>query len=220
MVLGDAFRTLVAVALSARTRDEQVLRLLPDLFEAFPTADELAAASVPHIESKIDTIGMYRQKARNLKKMAQVLVDQHGGCVPQTIDELTSLAGVGRKTASVVLLACFGEPAIAVDTHVHRVTNRLGWVKTKTPEQTEMALRQVVPRSMWRIVNQVFVKFGRYVCIPGRPRCWMCPIQADCPYKNKMLEVPTDALLIRQDIMRREDKLEADRQAVAAYGKS
>lgn len=220
MELGDAFRTLVAVMLSARTRDEQVLKLLPGLFEAFPTAETLAAASVPHIESKINTIGMYRQKAKNLKKMTQMLVDQHGGCVPQTMDELTALAGVGRKTASVVLLACFGEPAIAVDTHVHRVTNRLGWVKTKTPEKTEMALRAVVPRAMWRIVNQVFVKFGRYVCIPGRPRCWMCPIQADCPYKNKALREPKEALMIREDIKRREDKLEADRQAVAAYGKS
>ncbi len=222
MELGDPFRTLVAVMLSARTRDEQVLKLLPGLFESFPTVERLATATVLQIESRINTIGMYRQKAKNLKAMAERLVRAEGaerGVVPRTMEGLTELPGVGRKTASVVLLACFGEPAIAVDTHVHRVTNRLGWVKTNAPGKTEMALRQVVPKSMWRSVNQVFVKFGRYVCIPGRPRCWMCPIQADCPYKNKMLVPPKEADLIREANKRREDKLEADRQAVADYGK-
>jgi len=214
MELGDPYRTIVAVILSARTRDEQVLKLLPKFFEAFPTPQKLAAATAPQIESKINTIGMYRQKARNIRAMAKQLVDEFGGTVPKTMDELVSLPGVGRKTASVVLVACFDRAAIAVDTHVFRVTNRLGWVKTKTPEKTEAALLDIVPTELQRSVNQVFVKFGRYICIGGRPRCWMCPVREHCAYKNKNLVAPKDAEEIRADLKRRERELETLREAV------
>lgn len=214
MELGDPYRTLTAVMLSARTRDEQVLKLLPGFYKAFPTAKKLAAADVPAIEARINTIGMYRQKARNLRAMAQSLVADFGGRVPETMEELVSLRGVGRKTASVVLVVCFRKPAIAVDTHVHRVTNRLGWVKAKTPEKTEAALLRIVPTDVMRVVNQVFVKFGRYVCIPGRPRCWACPIKDFCAYQNKNLIPPKDADAVLADIDRREAELERLREAV------
>lgn len=211
---GDPYRTLVAVILSARTRDEQVLKLLPGFFKAFPAPQKLAKADQTAVESKINTIGMYRQKARNIRAMAQSLVTDFGGRVPASMDELVSLRGVGRKTASVVLVACFGQRAIAVDTHVHRVTNRLGWVRTKTPEATERALLGLVPPDVMRIVNQVFVKFGRYLCIPGKPRCWDCPVRAQCAYPKKNLVPPKDADAIRADIERRERELENLRRSV------
>lgn len=208
MDIGNPYQTLVGVILSARTRDEQVLKLMPGLFKAYPTPEKLAKASVADIQKKINTIGMYRQKAKNLKSMATDLVEKFDGEVPKTMEELTSLAGVGRKTASVVLVASFKQPAIAVDTHVHRVTNRLGWVKTNTTEKTEKALLKIIPPKIMWIVNRVFVKFGRYVCIPGKPRCWMCPIQKDCAFTGKNLEAPKNAEAIREDIESRERILE------------
>ncbi len=217
MELGDPYRTIVGVVLSARTRDEQVLKLLPEFFRAFPFFAKLAQASVRDVDAKIATIGLHKQKAKNLVGLAQSIEQNFEGMVPGTMEKLLSLPGVGRKTASVVLASCFGQPAIAVDTHVHRVTNRLGWVKTKTPEKTEAALLKIVPMKLMRLVNQVFVKFGRYICIPGRPRCWMCPIQKQCAFKNKNLVAPKNAVVIRVDMVRREDSLEQLRQSV--YGK-
>ncbi len=216
MELGGSYRTLVGVILSARTRDEQVLKTLPDFFAAFPTVQKLAAASEKDIQAKVNTIGLYRNKAKSLKAMAQGVASRFDGTVPTTMEDLTSLAGVGRKTASVILVACCNVPAIAVDTHVHRVTNRIGWVKTKTPAKTEKVLLGIVPPRLMRIVNRVFVKFGRYICIPGRPRCWMCPIRGACRYQYKNLTPPKDADAIREDIERRENELERLRKTVIA----
>lgn len=217
MELGDPYRTIVGVVLSARTRDEQVLKLLPEFFRTFPFFARLAQASVKDVNAKIATIGMHRQKAKNLVALAQSIEQNFEGMVPSKMDDLVSLTGVGRKTASVVLVSCFDQPAIAVDTHVHRVTNRLGWVRTKTPEKTETALLKIVPTNLMRVVNQVFVKFGRYICIGGRPRCWMCPIQKHCAFKQKNLVAPKNAELIKRDIAKRESDLETLRQSV--YGK-
>lgn len=214
MELGEPYRTIVGVILSARTRDEQVLKLLPGFFKAFPTVQKLAAADQKTVESKVGTIGMYRQKAKNIRAMAKLVATKHMGVVPRTMEELVELPGVGRKTASVVLVACFDTPAIAVDTHVLRVTNRLGWVNAKTPVKAEAALLKIVPRDIMRTVNQVFVKFGRYVCIPGKPRCWACPIKDRCAYKNKNLVAPKDADAVRADIERREQELERLRERV------
>lgn len=214
MEIGNPYQNLVAVMLSARTRDEQVLKLLPGFFALFPTVEKLAGGTIKRIEGKINMIGMYRQKAKNLKKMAGQVVRWKGGKVPQTMDELVSLAGVGRKTASVVLVASFNTPAIAVDTHVHRVTNRLGWVKTKTPQKTEEMLLRLVPDKMKNTVNQVFVKHGRYICI-SKPRCWACPVRDLCAFKNKNLNTPKNAQEILEEIKHREKRLEElRRQAV------
>lgn len=214
MEIGNPYQNLVGVMLSARTRDEQVLKLMPGFFSSFPTVEKLASATTKQIEHKINVIGMYRQKAKNLRSMAIDVVEKFDGKIPSTMDELVSLAGVGRKTASVVLVASFDTPAIAVDTHVQRVTNRLGWVKTKTPEKTEAALLALVPRAWHKTVNRVFVKHGRYICL-SKPRCWACPVRDVCAFKNKNLVAPKNAREILDDIDRREKRLDAlRRQAV------
>lgn len=213
MEIGTPYQSLVAILLSARTRDEQVLKLLPGFFKAFPTPAKLAKATEAKIQSKINTIGMYRQKAQYLKQMATRIVKVYKGKIPNTMEDLTSLAGVGRKTASVLLPYAFGKPAIAVDTHVHRVTNRLGWVKTKTPVKTEEALLNLIPESYHAVTNRVFVKLGRYVCI-SKPRCWMCPIRKHCQFKNKNLQVPKNADALIEDINAREDTLQSLRNSV------
>jgi endonuclease-3 len=212
--LGDPYCELVAVILSARARDEQVLDAMQTFFKRFPTVRDLAKAGREEIEAEIDSIGLFRQKAKYLQSMAQDVVDKHDGEIPETMDELVDLAGVGRKTASVVLVSSFNHPAIAVDTHVHRVANRLGWVDTDRPKQTEKALLEIVPKELWSTINRVFVKFGRYVCDSQSPRCWMCPFQEYCEYEPKNAEPPDDAGDVRQSLKDREAALESRRRQV------
>ncbi len=214
MEIGGAYHAVVAVALSARTRDEQVLKLLPGFFRAFPDVETLSKADEQFICSKINTIGMYRQKAKNLKKMALRVVEVFDGKIPGTMEELTSLAGVGRKTASVILPYIYGVPAIAVDTHVHRVTNRLGWVKAATPAATEKKLLKIIPLEQMKRVNEVFVKHGRYLCISA-PRCWACPLVDVCAFPKKNLIAPKNAEAILADVERREAELQRLRRAVS-----
>lgn len=211
MELGSPYQNLVAVMLSARTRDEQVLTLLPGFWKVFPTVQKLAVASTSQIESKINTIGMYKQKAKNLKKMALDVVQKFDGKIPSTMEELVSLAGVGRKTASVVLVCSFDKTAIAVDTHVFRVTNRLGWIRSKTVEDAERKLLDLVPPKYHQTVNRVFVKLGRYICIRS-PRCWACPVREQCVFKKKNLIAPKNASEILEGIDRREKILETLRE--------
>jgi endonuclease-3 len=176
---------LLATVLSARTRDEQVLKVYPKLRAAFPKLADLAAAEPRDIEKPLSEIGLYRAKARAMRGIASILLERHGGKVPRTREELVALPGVGRKTANCVLCYAFRIPAIAVDTHVHRIANRLGWVRTTDVEKTEAALMRLVPKDLWLHVNRVFVQFGRNVCIPGRPRCYACPIARLCAYPEK-----------------------------------
>jgi endonuclease-3 len=211
MELGSPYQNLVAVMLSARTRDEQVLKLLPGFWNAFSSVEKLSKATTSEIESKINTIGMYKQKAKNLKKMATDVVEKFDGKIPSTMDELVTLAGVGRKTASVVLVCSFDKTAIAVDTHVFRVTNRLGWVRSKTVEEAEQKLLDLVPSRYHQTVNRVFVKLGRYICIRS-PRCWACPVREPCAFKKKNLVLPKNAEEILADIDRRETVLETLRE--------
>jgi len=197
--IGTPYHMVVMVALSARTRDEQILKLAPEFFRSFPSVHDLAAADLGSITTSINTIGMYRQKAKNLKAMARMIIDEFNGEVPSTMEELVRLPGVGRKTASVILVAAFDVPAIAVDTHVHRVVNRLGWVKTKTVEATEQVLLRIIPKSMQPIVNRVFVPFGRSICI-AKPRCWACPLVNECAFAQKNLVPPSNAQKILDTI--------------------
>lgn len=206
--VGTPYHMIVMVALSARTRDEQILKLAPGFFQAFPTVHDLAAADLESITNAINTIGMFRQKARNLSQMAKLVVHEFGGEVPQTMDELVRLPGVGRKTASVILVAAFDTPAIAVDTHVHRVVNRLGWVKTKTVEATEQALLRIIPESMQPMVNRVFVPFGRTICI-AKPRCWACPLVNECAFANKNLIPPSNREKVLSTIQSMRDGIRA-----------
>jgi len=212
MELGSPYQNLVGVMLSARTRDEQVLKLMPGFWKVFPTVEKLATASIPQIEARINTIGMYRQKAKHLKRMAEDVVEKFNGQIPSTMEELTSLAGVGRKTASVVLVCSFDQKAIAVDTHVFRVTQRLGWLKAKTVEETEQKLLSLVPPAHHQTVNRVFVKLGRYVCIRS-PRCWACPVKDVCVFKKKNLVVPKNAEEVLEDMEKREQEVERLRKA-------
>ncbi len=201
--IGEPWKVLVLVILSARTKDEQVLRLAPRLFRRFDTIEKLAVADVAAITATINTIGMYKQKAKNLKGMAERVVQEFDGFVPSTMEDLMSLKGVGRKTASVVLSACFDVPAIAVDTHVFRVSKRLGWAKGKTVERVEEELCDAVPKKNWREINRVFVPFGRAICTPA-PRCWACSVKDLCAYKQKNLNVPANADAVLAAIAKRE----------------
>lgn len=178
---------LLATVLSARTRDEQVLKVYPKLRKRFSTLKSLASADPKSIAASIKEIGLFRAKARAMKGIAAALLARHAGKVPRTMEELVALPGVGRKTANCVLCYAYKIPSIAVDTHVQRVTNRLGWVKTTRPEDTEQALYRLIPNNLWLDVNHVFVKFGRTTCLPARPRCWMCPVAKWCQYQHKTL---------------------------------
>ncbi|MFH1078256.1 MAG: endonuclease III [Patescibacteria group bacterium] len=185
MDLGTPEDTLLGTLMSARTTDKQVLKMWPSFRRRFPTWQALAKADVTDIEDAIDTIGLYRSKAKAVNGLAKMILTDFGGTVPRTMEELTRLPGVGRKTASCVLSYAFGVPAIAVDTHVFRIARRLGWSRGRTPEQVERDLLSLVPKRLWEQVNRRFVHFGRDVCVGGTPRCWRCPVAASCAFSPK-----------------------------------
>lgn len=177
--------TLIATVLSARTRDEQVIKVYPGLRQAFPTLKDLGKASPEAIQKYILTVGFSHAKARYLKALANRLLEEHDGQVPRTMEQLIALPGVGRKTASCVLRYAFKLPAVAVDTHVFRVSRRLGWAKGGTPEKVEEELKAQIPQDLWREINRVMIPFGRDICKPGTPQCWRCPLASICAYKPK-----------------------------------
>jgi endonuclease III len=177
---GKPFETLVATVLSARTRDEVTEVVAKELLQRYPNPKALASADVREVERKIKRIGLYRTKSRRLVEIAKKLLSDHKGFVPNDLDALMKLPGVGRKTAGCVVVYAFGGVALPVDTHVHRISNRLGWVQTKTPEATEKALLRVVPKTWWPKVNDLLVAHGKNLCKPGRPLCDACPASKDC----------------------------------------
>jgi len=181
----DPFRVLIATILSQRTRDENTDRASKQLFAEFPSAIALAQAPLRTVEHLIRPSGFYRVKARGIKQAAQIVVNRHKGKVPEDLDGLMGLPMVGRKTANCVLVYGFGEPAIPVDTHVHRISNRLGIVRSKTPEQTEEKLLQYFKRGHWIEVNELMVRFGKTICRPVRPRCSECNLKSYCDYSVK-----------------------------------
>ncbi|TET22015.1 MAG: endonuclease III [Candidatus Stahlbacteria bacterium] len=174
------FRVLVGVLLSSRTKDDTTGSAADRLFAAAPIPEKIAALSEERIEKLIFPVGFYRTKARNLKATARKLVDEFNSKVPQTIQELLSLPGIGRKSANLILAVAFGIPAICVDTHVHRITNRWGYVKTKDPYQTETALREKLPKRYWIEINRLLVIYGQNVCTPILPYCSACRIEKYC----------------------------------------
>lgn len=181
----NPWQSLLFTLLSARTRDEQTEKVFCKLIAAFPSVEAMARARPKEIELYLKTIGLYRNKARAVSALARVLCDKYSCRVPNEIDALVELPGVGRKTANCAAIYGFGKLVMCVDTHVFRVTNRLGWVKTKTAEKTELALRKIVPKIFWLDLNRVMVQFGRTVCLPGKPKCWLCPVRDWCTYTNK-----------------------------------
>jgi len=174
------FRTLVSVLLSARTKDDTTGPATDRLFRVASTPKEMAALSERRIEKLIYPVGFYKTKAAHVKELARRLIDDYSGEVPKTMDELLSLPGIGRKSANLMLGVVFGIPAICVDTHVHRITNRWGYVETKSPAQTEQALREKLPRKYWIEINRLLVIYGQNVCTPQSPRCSDCRIEGYC----------------------------------------
>jgi len=180
----NTFQILVATILSARTKDEQSEKISRKLFKKIKRPEDLLKFTEEEIAMEIYPIGFYRTKAKNLLKLARVLIEKYDGKVPKRLEDLLELPGVGRKTANIVLAYGFGKPAIAVDTHVHRIFNRLGFVETKNPEETEMELRRKLPVNLWKKVNNLFVNFGKKICKPIRPLCGKCPISEFCNYQK------------------------------------
>jgi endonuclease III len=176
----NPFRVLVATMISLRTKDEVTTRASDALLSVAPTPQALASLPAKRIEKLIYPAGFYRTKARNLRAASAILVSRHGGKVPSEMDELLALPGVGRKTANLVRNLGFGLLGICVDTHVHRISNRMGWVSTKNPEQTELALMEVLPRRYWIVINELLVRYGQSVCTPLSPHCSTCPVAPWC----------------------------------------
>lgn len=179
------WKSLVFTLLSARTRDDQTEIAFRRLLGRYPTVSALAGAKQADVERILRTIGMYRNKARFVVALAKRLQREFDGRVPKDIDTLATLPGVGRKTANCVSVYAFGVPAVCVDTHVFRIVNRLGWVRTKTPEKTERALRESLPERYWTDINRVMVLFGRDICTPLRPKCGSCPVRRYCAFPRK-----------------------------------
>ena len=179
---GGPLSILVGTILSARTRDENTSAVVKKLFSRYKTARSLARAKVSDVEKIIKSTGFYHVKARRIIEVASIIDSKYYGKVPDNLDELLKLPGVGRKTANCVLVYAFEKPAIPVDTHVHRISNRLGLVETKTPEETEFALMIKIPKKYWLRINDTFVMYGQNICKPISPMCGVCQIKKECNY--------------------------------------
>ncbi len=181
----DAFKILISTILSARSRDEVTYPICEELFLRYPDVDSLAKADPKDVEKIIRRIGFYKNKTKNIIRAAEILLADFGGKVPDSMDDLLKLPGVGRKVAGCVLVYAFKKDAIPADTHVHRVSNRTGLVKTGMPEKTEIELMKITPRRYWQLVNDLFVFHGKNVCKPITPLCFQCKIIKYCKYKKK-----------------------------------
>jgi endonuclease-3 len=174
------FETLVATILSLRTKDAVTAQAADRLLAVAPAPAALASLTVPRIAKIIYPVGFYRTKAVHLKETCRILCEKHGGRVPDNIDDLLELPGVGRKTANLVVTIGYNRYGICVDTHVHRISNLWGYVKTKNPEETEFALRRKLPRRYWKTYNDILVTFGQNLCVPVSPWCSRCPVERFC----------------------------------------
>lgn len=177
----DPFKVLVATILSARTKDDTTTKVVTRLFKVIDTPDDIDRYSEDEINKLIYPVGFHHDKARHLKQLPAIMRDKFNGIVPSEIDDLLELPGVGRKTANLVRAIAFNLPAICVDVHVHRISNRWGYVKTNTPFETEMALRDKLPAKYWIMYNSYVVAFGQNLCFPRKPKCEACPIYQYCP---------------------------------------
>ena len=178
----DPFQVLIATLLSARTQDATTLAASTRLFRVARTPRTMMKLTAKQLEALIYPVSFYRHKARHVKTTCRMLVEQFGGRVPMTMDELLTLPGVGRKTANLVLILAFKSlKNICVDTHVHRISNRLGWVRTTTPDETEQALYRATAERWWPYINLYLVTWGQNVCRPISPRCGACVIRPYCP---------------------------------------
>ncbi len=187
----DAFQVLVSCIMSLRTRDTVTYPTAKKLFFAASTPRQISEMPLRRLESIIMPVNFYKTKARRIKDIAREIAGKHKGKVPSDFDELMKFKGVGRKTANIVMT--YGHNSryhIAVDTHVNRIPNRLGWVDTKKPEQTEEALKRVVPKRYWRDINDIFVRFGQGICLPRNPKCGICSVKGYCKYYKNQYKPP------------------------------
>lgn len=179
---GNPLSILIGTILSARTRDESTSVVVKELFAKYKTAKSLGKAKLSDVEKIIKRTGFYHVKAKRIIEVASIIDSKYSGQVPRTMEALLSLPGVGRKTANCVLVYAFDKPAIPVDTHVHRISNRIGLVETKNPEETEIELIKKIPRKYWIKINDTFVMYGQNICKPISPMCAVCQIKKECNY--------------------------------------
>lgn len=177
----NPFKTLISCLLSLRTQDKNTEIASTRLFAAASTPEEISKMPIKKLENLIYSSGHYKKKARTIKEVSKVLIEKYQSRVPDTKEELMSIKGIGPKTANIVLSFAYGKNVIAVDTHVHRIPNRLGLVKTKKPEQTEIELMNIFPEKYWKEINTTFILFGKNICLPISPKCSTCPISTLCP---------------------------------------
>ncbi|MDP6359643.1 MAG: endonuclease III [Planctomycetota bacterium] len=177
----DPFRVLISCIISLRTKDEVTSAASRRLFARADTPRKMLKLEEDEIAGLIYPAGFYRNKAASIRAICEVLITEHEGKVPDTIDELVNLKGVGRKTANLVVTMGFNKPGICVDIHVHRISNRWGYIETNTPDESETALRESLPRRHWISYNDLLVTFGQNVCVPVSPKCTQCPLEELCP---------------------------------------
>ncbi|KYC50268.1 MAG: G/T mismatches repair enzyme [Candidatus Methanofastidiosum methylothiophilum] len=177
----DPYKVLISCVLSLRTKDEVTKRASLNLFEKADTPQKMILLDQSDLEKLIYPVGFYKTKAKRIIEMSKKILDDYDGKVPDSIDELLKLKGVGRKTANIVVTLGYQKPGVCVDTHVHRISNRWGYVQTKTPIQTEFALREKLPEKHWIEYNDILVTYGQNVCAPISPKCSICPIDTYCP---------------------------------------
>ena len=176
----NPYLVLICCILSLRTNDKTTMGATKRMLELGSTADEISKLDVETLSRAIYPVGFYQNKAEQIINLSKILIEKYNSKVPDSIDELTKFKGVGRKTANLVLTKGFNKPAICVDVHVHRISNRLGYVKTKTPDETEFALRKILPKKYWIDFNTLLVTLGQNICKPQRPKCGDCPISKFC----------------------------------------
>lgn len=183
----NPFHVLVSCLLSTRTKDEVSWPASDRLLNLAKTPKQMLKVDTKKIEKAIYPVGFYKTKARTIKKLCKKLIREHNSKVPPGFDELMKLPGIGRKCANITLIYGFNVPTIAIDTHCHRIPNRIGLVKTKTPEETEKELKRFVPKKHWIIFNELFVRFGQAICLPVKPKCQGCPIKGCCYYCKRKI---------------------------------
>ncbi len=181
LVFGSTFELLVAVVLSAQSTDVQVNRVTAELFQKYKTPEDFAALNLSKLEELIKGVGLNKSKAKNIRAMAEKLIKEYNGQVPADFNELLKLPGVGRKTANVMLAVGFNQPGLGVDTHVHRVANRLGLVDSKNADKTEKELKAIIPQNLWSKSHNLFIWHGRRVCKARKPLCQECVLEELCP---------------------------------------
>lgn len=181
----DPYIVLVSTVLSQRTKDENTRKATIQLFNEYKNVNEIAKLNPEDIYDLIKPAGMHKQKSKRIIELSKIIVNEYGSKVPDDIDELVKLPGVGRKTANIVLYVSFNKEAMAVDTHVHRIANRLGWIDTKKAEDSEFKLMKIISKNLWGPLNGSMVAFGQQICNPRNPKCDACPLKKYCDYYRK-----------------------------------